>query len=865
MTKSLVLASSFLNNKLLQAKLSSFYTNVQSFGNNILYRGIQNGKRVKERIEYSPSLYIPSKKITNFTSLDGEYLDQKIFGDIRSARDFIKQFEGVSNASKIYGQTRFEYAFIADQHNGMVDYDFDKVLVGVIDIEVGSENGFPNPYQANEPITAIALKYLNGPIYVFGCGDYEVQGKEIYVKCKDEYSLCKQFMSLWQGKTPDILTGWNTKFFDEPYIINRFRKILGEDVTKKLSPWNYIGERKTNINGREMIAYNIMGVESLDYIELYKWYAPGGKSQESYRLDAIAQVELGEGKISYDEFDNLHALYRLNYQKFIEYNIKDVELIIKLEEKLKLLELGVTLAYDTKTNFEDIFAQTRMWDSMTYAYLFEKSIIVPPRIVKEKSSAFEGAYVKEVQVGKHDWVASFDLNSLYPHLMMQYNISPETLIEPENYTPEMREILSSGVDVNKMLSKSVDTSKLVNATITPNGQFFRTDIQGFLPKMMEEMYTDRSKFKKLMLKAKQEYEHETDESKKYEIEKRIAKYNNIQLAKKVSLNSAYGALGSQYFRFYDLRMALGVTTAGQFSIRWIEAKINAWMNKLLETKNADYVIASDTDSIYLRMGELVNKFIKDTSDKQKVISLMDKVCRDKLEPFIDISYKELSDYVHAYDQKMQMKREGLSDKGIWTAKKRYILNVYNNEGVQYNEPQMKVMGLEMIKSSTPSAIREKMKEAIQLMVNGTEDDIHKFIAKFREDFRKLPPEEISFPRGLNGLNKYSDAATLYKLGTPIHVKGAILYNNFLKQNNLTKKYQLIQEGEKIKFTYLKMPNPFKDTVISYPNRLPTELGLDNYIDYDLQFDKAFLEPIKVILDCMKWSTEKVSSLEDFFS
>ena len=865
MTKSLVLVLSFLNNKLLQAKLSNFYTNVQSFGNNILYRGIQNGKRVKQRIEYSPSLFIPSKKITSFTSLDGDYLDQKMFTDIRAAKEFVKQFEGVSNATKIYGQTRFEYAFIADQHKGMVDYDFDKVLIGVIDIEVGSENGFPNPYQANEPITAIAIKYLNGPIYVFGCGNYETQGKEIYVKCKDEYSLCKQFMALWTDKTPDILTGWNTKFFDEPYIINRFRKILGEDITKKLSPWNYIGERKTVINGREMIAYNIMGVESLDYIELYKWYAPGGKSQESYRLDAIAQVELGEGKISYDEFDNLHALYRLNYQKFIEYNIKDVELIIKLEDKLKLLELGVTLAYDTKTNFEDIFAQTRMWDSLTNAYLFEKGIIVPPRIVKEKSSAFEGAYVKEVQVGKHDWVASFDLNSLYPHLMMQYNISPETLIEPENYTDEMREILSSGVDVNKLLSKSVDTSKLVNATITPNGQFFRTDMQGFLPKMMEEMYTDRSKFKKLMLKAKQEYENEKDESKKYEIEKRIAKYNNIQLAKKVSLNSAYGALGSQYFRFYDLRMALGVTTAGQLSIRWIENKINAWMNKILKTENEDYVIASDTDSIYLRMGELVNKFIKDTSDKQKVISLMDKVCKDKLEPFIDISYKELSDYVHAYDQKMQMKREGLSDKGIWTAKKRYILNVYNNEGVQYNEPQMKVMGLEMIKSSTPSAIREKMKEAVHLMVNGTEDDIHKFIAKFREDFCKLPPEEISFPRGLNGLNKYSDAATLYKLGTPIHVKGAILYNNFLRQHNLTKKYQLIQEGEKIKFTYLKMPNPFKDTVISYPNRLPTELGLDNYIDYDLQFDKAFLEPIKVILDCMKWSTEKVSSLEDFFS
>jgi DNA polymerase elongation subunit (family B) len=672
-------------------------------------------------------------------------------------------------------------------------------------------------------------------------------------------------MALWTKKCPDILTGWNTKFFDEPYLINRFRKIIGEDEAKKLSPWNYIGERKTVINGRQMIAYNIMGVESLDYIELYKWYAPGGKSQESYRLDAIAQVELGEGKISYDEYDNLHALYRLNYQKFIEYNIKDVELIIKLEDKLKLIELGVTLAYDTKTNFEDIFAQTRMWDSLTYAYLFEKGIIVPPREIKEKDSAFEGAYVKDVQVGKHDWVASFDLNSLYPHLMMQYNISPETLIDPQDYTDEMREVLSSGVSVEKLLMRQVDTSGLANVTLTPNGQFFRTDMQGFLPKMMEEMYNDRKKFKKLMIQAKKEYEVEKDTTKLYDIEKRIAKYNNIQLAKKVGLNSAYGALGSQYFRFYDLRMALGVTTAGQLSIRWIENKINEYMNKLLDTSDKDYVVASDTDSIYLRMGELVNKFIKDTSDKQKVISLMDKICEDKLQPYIDKSYEELAVYVHAYQQKMEMKREGLSDKGIWTAKKRYILNVYNNEGVQYKEPQMKVMGLEMIKSSTPAAIREKMKEAIQLMVNGTEDDIHNFISKFREDFRKLPPEDISFPRGLNGLNKYSDALTLYKLGTPIHVKGAILYNNFLKQNGLTKKYQLIQEGEKIKFTYLKMPNPFKDTVISYPTRLPTELGLDNFIDYDLQFDKAFLEPIKVILDCMQWTTEKVSTLEDFFT
>ena len=841
-----------------------FYTNVQSSGNYILYRGVKDGKRFKHKIEYQPTLYVPAKKVTNYTNLKGEYLETIRPGGIKDCRDFVKMYNEV-DGFKIYGQTRYEYAFIADQHTEMVDWEQEHISVAVIDIEVGSENGFPDPYLANEPITAIGMRYMNGKMYVFGCGDYETKGDEIYVKCRDEYTLCKRFMELWTKECPDIITGWNTKFFDIPYIINRFRKILGEDETKKLSPWNYISERKTNINQRELIAYDMTGVASLDYIELYKWYAPGGKSQESYKLDYIASVEIGENKISYEEFDSLHQLYRLNYQKFIEYNIKDVELILRLEDKLKLLELAMTLAYDTKCNYEDVFAQTRMWDALTYSYLLNKNVIIPPRETKEKDGMFEGAYVKEVQVGKHDWVASFDLNSLYPHLMMQYNISPETLVEPQDYTDEMRKIIFDGVNVEKMLKKGVDTSNLKGATITPNGQFFRTDFQGFLPAMMEEMYEDRKKFKKMALKAKQEYENELDESKKYDIEKRIAKFENLQLAKKVSLNSAYGALGSQYFRFYDLRMALGVTTAGQLSIRWIEAKLNEFMNKLLKTEN-DYVIASDTDSIYLKLGPLVDKVFegKPKDSKDKIISFMDKVCEDKLQPYIDTSYEELASYVHAYSQKMQMKREALADKGIWTAKKRYILNVYNNEGVQYKEPKMKVMGLEMIKSSTPSVVRGKMKESIQVMLNGTEEDMHKFISDFKQEFKSLPVEDISSPRGLNGMNEFKDSATIYRKGTPIHSKGALIFNHFLKEYKLDKTYQLIQQGEKIKYIYLKLPNTFNQSVISFTSRIPKEFDIEKFVDYELQFNKVFLEPIKIILDCMNWNTEKQSTLEDFF-
>ena len=839
-----------------------YYTNIAIQGNNILYRGVKNGRRVKEKVQYSPVLYLQTEKETEWKTLFGKNLESRRFETIRDAKDFIKRYDGVENF-KIFGNDKYEYAFIADEHKGLIEWDIRNISIAVIDIEVGSENGFPDPHKADEPITAIALSYLNGETVVFGCGDYQTTGAEKYIKCVDEWTLCKKFITYWQENCPDVISGWNIDGFDIPYLYNRLNKILGEDETKKLSPWNNVWARSFVFKGQQKVSYTITGVAAIDYIELYKWYAPGGKSQESYKLDHIAFTELGENKIDYSEYDTLHGLYKQNYQKFIEYNIKDVGLIFQLEEKLKLIELALTLAYDTKTNYEDVFAQTRMWDSLIYSYLLEKKIIVPPKEIKSKSEAFEGAYVKNPQVGMHDWIASFDLNSLYPHLIIQYNISPETLIEPSNYTASMRNTLSQNVNVDTLLKKQINIDDGLNAAITPNGQFFKTDIQGFLPKMMEEMYQDRKKFKKLMLKYKQDYENEKDPTKKQEIENLVARYNNLQLAKKVSLNSAYGAMGSQYFRFYDLRMALAVTLAGQLSIRWIEGKLNEYLNKLLKT-NKDYVIASDTDSIYLDLSQLVGTVFKSPSETSKIISFMDKVCEDKIQPFIDKSYQELADYTHAHSQKMIMKREVLANKGFWTAKKRYVLNVYNSEGVQYEEPDMKVMGLEIVKSSTPYVIREKMKGVVKLILNTDEETVQEFILNYKEQFKKLSAEEIAFPRGLNGLRTYSDAVSLYKKGTPIHVRGAIIYNHYLKQKELTNRYPLIQEGEKLKFVYLKTPNPFKEDIISFPIRLPKEFELDDYIDYEKQFSKSFTEPIRVIVESIGWKIEKGNNLESFF-
>jgi DNA polymerase elongation subunit (family B) len=852
--------------------MSNFYTSVQVYGSRILYRGVENGRKVRRKVDYFPTFFVPAKEPTEWTTIHGNYVSELKPGNIREARDFLKTYEDV-DGFKIYGNNRYEYAFIAESFPDDVDWDISKINVTNIDIEVGSENGFPEPSLANEPITAITFKNNQGKFIVLGCGKFISSRNDVtYVKCRDEIDLIKRFVDEWSGDYPDIITGWNVERFDIVYLVNRIGKLMGEEFVKRLSPWNVISQGKTtNKVGEEEIIYRLLGIATLDYITMYRKFAPGGQSQESYSLNNIASVELGEKKLSYEEYGNLHNLYKENYQLFIEYNIKDVELVEKIDDKLKLIELTLTLAYDSKTNPDDAFSQVRMWDSIIYNHLLKKKMVVDPVVRHRKDAAYEGAHVKEPVPGLYNWVASFDLNSLYPHLIMQYNISPDTIIEPENYDGTMREFIGRNViSVDRLLNQEVNTSALqvANVTLTPNGQFFTRERHGFLPEIMETMYNDRSAYKKKAIEAKKELEKETDPSKRFDIEKRIARYNNLQLAKKVSLNSAYGALGNEFFRYFDVRQASGITSAGQLSIRWIEKWLNEYMNKILKTDKEDYVIASDTDSIYLCLDKLVSKTIIEQNPNattKQVIAFMDKVCEDRIQPFIDKAYAELAGYVNAYQQKMQMKREALADKGIWTAKKRYILNVYNNEGVEYAKPKPKVMGLEMVKSSTPAYCRKILWESIDIILNKTETDMIGMIETYRDEFKIQSISDIAFPRGVNGLEKFADAKAIFGKGCPIHVRGSLLYNDLVKRKKLDKTYPLIKEGEKIKFIYLKEPNTIQSNVISFPTIVPKELDIEKYIDYDLQFEKSFLEPLKIILNSINWKTEHVSSLEDFFN
>jgi DNA polymerase elongation subunit (family B) len=509
-----------------------------------------------------------------------------------------------------------------------------------------------------------------------------------------------------------------------------------------------------------------------------------------------------------------------------------------------------------------------MWDQIIYHYLRGQDIVIPRKKTGgKKENQIIGAYVKEPITGRHDWVVSFDLNSLYPHLIMQYNISPDTKLRPDGF-PRNPYITPDGVlNQNDMCIDRLQKLKGQNFSVAANGVCFRKDKLGFMPELMEKFYAERKHYKKLMIAAQKEKQtlmksgalgadtRKLIEEKEYE----IAKYHNFQLVRKIQLNSAYGAMGNQYFRYFNTDIAEAITTSGQLSIQYIANELNRFLNKTLNTGDYDYVVASDTDSVYLRLGNLVRALAGEKT-KDEIVRFLDKSCKEVIEPFINKCYETLASKMNAYSNKMVMEREVIADVGVWTAKKRYMLNVHNSEGVQYDEPKMKIMGIETTRSSTPMVVRQKLKDAIKLVLTGTEEEIIDFVANFKQEFKEYSPDQIAFPRGCNNINTYIDESTIYRKSTPIAVKGALIYNHYLKKMKLESKYHKVNEGDKVKFLYLAVPNPYKDKVISFPGAAPKEFELDEFADYDKQFSVSFLEPLKNILDKVGWDYEHKATL-----
>jgi len=831
-----------------------WYTNVKQVGNKIYVRGYENGKHFTTQVDYHPTYYVKSKVKTDYRALTGEYLQSVKPGTIKESKQFVNQYKDIQNFN-FYGNENSIYQYISDNYSEeQIEYDIKKINIWSLDIEVCSENGFPDPRNCDEEILLITIQdYATRQVLTWGTRPFTKKiENHTYFLCNSETHLLNSFLSYWSSNFPEIITGWNIAYYDIPYIVGRMHKCIGEKTTRKLSPCGWISSKEVEIReGEYQALYDIFGVSTIDYFDLYKKYS--FKNPENYRLDTIAKNELELSKLDHSEYDTFKDFYDNAWETFVEYNIIDTELVNKLEDKLHLIELAIMLAFDSKTNFDDIFYQVRMWDTIIYNYLLSKKIVIPfKEKAIEKSDKFAGAFVKAPLAGVYDYVVSMDLTSLYPHIMMGFNISPDTLIGEK----------FSSINIESALTKSVNIPKNFEYSICPNGSMYKKDKMGFLPELLDKMFKKRKFYKDKMKELKREYE----KTKDIKLKKMISMYSVKEQSIKVCLNSCYGATGNPYFRFYDLRNAEAVTYTGQLAIRWIENKFNQYFNKILKTENVDYVIYVDTDSTFLNMGPLVNKIFKDKPHtKEDVINFLDKIFATTIQEYVDNSYKELAEYLSAYDHRLHMKREKITDRAVFLAKKKYIANVWDNEGIRYDKPELSMTGVEAIRSSTPAFCRDKLKEAIRLIMNSNEEEMIKYIAETKKQFFSLSPEEISFPKSVNDVTKYMSKTQRYIKGTPIQVRGSILYNELIKIKKVDRKYSSIKNGEKIKFCYLKVPNPIQENVISYIQTLPPEFGLHNYVDYKTQFDKTFLLPLKSILDIIGWHTEKITTLTSFFA
>jgi DNA polymerase elongation subunit (family B) len=837
-----------------------FYTSVVKHGSTLLVRGFdENGAREQKRVKFKPTLYLPSKQSdTKWKGLDGTPVEPRTFDSIADASDFMKSYADIDDFN-IFGNDRWVPAFTQSLWPNKIPYDSRLINVVCLDIETAYEDGYSEALDASNEILSIALKSSRSNRYhVWGTKDFDITRTKYdveYHHFRDEESMLRSFVLWWmEGEnTPDVITGWNVELFDMPYLINRITRLFGLATAQKLSPWNRIDEKKTVIKGSEEVSYAIAGITVLDYLALFqKFTVSTYGAQETYKLEYIAGVVLDESKVDYTDEGSLQNLYEVDHQKFIEYNIADVELVMGMDGKLKLLELVYVLAYMGGVNYSDTLGTTAIWDAIIYRRIMLDNV-VPPQPKRSIARAFAGGYVKEVVPGTHEWVMSFDLNSLYPSIIMQYNMSPETISS---------DVMVTGITVDSILNGEEFQLPSGDYAVAANGCCFSRKKRGFIPTIIEELYAQRVEIKSKMLSAKKRLQIIADKesSEHAGLSSEIAQLETSQLALKVALNSLYGAQGNAYFRYYDIRIAEGITLTGQLVAQWAAKTLNGLLDKDVGRK-ADRVAAADTDSAYVVCSELVRK-----AGTSSPVDFLDRYAKERIEPTLEKSFAALSNITNAYTNKMVMKREAICDRAIWVAAKNYILNIHDQEGVRFTEPKIKVTGIKVMKASSPRICREMFKEIFPVLMKGTEDELRLLVDRFRSKFKDTDVEKIAFPVGVSDMVKYADRKTIYKVkGTPMHVRAALLHNHHVKAAGLHGKYPLIKSGDRIKHVILRLPNPVKEGVFGFKDRFPRELkNLPDYIDYDAQFDKAVMVPLNRILSAAGWSIDDRGSIADFF-
>jgi DNA polymerase elongation subunit (family B) len=857
------------------------YTSVVPYGNSLLIRERDAKGRLKawrER-EFQPSVYIHSEK-GSFTNLRG---DQKLArvetGDIAATKDFMESYVENSNVS-IYGMDNIALQYIQAMYDRKQPIPKSAIRTGTLDIEVGSDQGFPDPMEAKYPVTAITyFDSFDNIFHVWSTCAWESSKSELkpdvlhrvkYTQCDTEEDILRGFMEYWTSNYPDIITGWNTDGFDLIYLYNRMVGIWDETEANTMSPWNVVRTKKFTKFNKDQHEVNLLGINQLDYLKLYRKHT--FKMQESYSLDHIASIELkGHRKLSYEEVGSLHELYKTNPQKYVDYNITDVDLVLRIDFKKKLLALVIDVAYFAGVNYDDTFSPVKIWEAKIYDYLMSNGIIVPWKSNQgdnDSGGELLGAFVKEAPTGKiWKWVMSFDLTSLYPSIMRQWNLGPDTLTLPRNY--ELQQIHNLNI-VNKILKMELtegqlEALRMENLCLAGNGTFYTNSKKSFMNVLMEELFTERKRCKDLSIAAKKAKTHLEEGSDEWKKQDAIVSENFVrEQALKVLLNSAYGALGNAYFMFYDLDVAGAVTYSGQAITQWIEIRLNKYLNDLFKTQNVDYILYIDTDSVYINCEQFVKRFIPKGTPENDIVDFLDKVGQKFRDDVIDPGYEHLQKHLNCMEQLMIMKREAIASAAFWKAKKKYAMRVLDSEGVR--EEDYKIMGLEAISTKTPIFSRKALKEAYKIILTKENEALLDFIDEFRTKVDGLSIEDLALGTSVSGLKKYSDDEGYPIQGTPQHVAAALLYNRLIKQYGVDGTYESIKEGEKMKMVYLKQRNPLKTfTVVGFSSFWPRQFELDKFIDRNRMFERGFLSPLAEMCDTFNWQTERVADLTQFFT
>lgn len=830
-----------------------FYTACALKGNKILVRGYKNGVRFTDTVSFKPSLYIRSDKDTKYRSLNNVKVKRMIFDTLYDCRQFLDQYRDLDDCP-IYGNTDFLTQYIMETYEAEVEYDLSKIKVAYLDLECETEGGFPDLDNPNERINLMSIR-IDGVTYVITCKPVNLPNCKVILTSSEKELIQKTFEVL-RKEDADIITGWNIKLFDIPYIIGRAKLFFDESEIQKWLPFNILKMRETDIGGKNYKIYEFPGYTILDYMDLYKKFS--GTSQESYALNFIAKVELDAQKLDYSEYGSMRDFYTKDFQKFAEYNVQDTLLVEQLDNKLRLIDLAVSIAYEAKITFDTVFFATRIWETICCDYLFKKNIIPPLKRSYAKDDQFVGAYVKEVTPGLYKNVVSFDATSLYPSIIMQWNISPDTCVNKDSSLNADDFLRSKRKDIPQF----IEDAESKDACLACNGSMFTRQIKGFIPILIERTFNQRKEAKAKMIELEKEYENTKD----VDLVPRIAALKIRQSVKKILANSLYGCLGNPAFVYSSPELATAVTVTGQVIIRKAENAMNDYIRHLTKD-DKDYVIAVDTDSVYLNLDPIVQK-ISEKTHIDDITDFINQVCEQKIQPEFKKEMELLGHTLGCQENKIFFKREAIASAGMFIAKKRYALLVQDLEGVRFKEPKLKIMGLETARSSTPAIVRNKLKECIRIILTKTPEELLVYVNEFYDEFMKLPIEDTASPRGVKGIGKYSDNTNIYKSGTPIATKAALLHNAYIKKIGIGKIIQEIKENDKIKFVFIKVPNPYgmggRDAVMGFISKPPKEFEIEKYIDSKKQFEKTFREPLDNILQAINWSISNEVTLDSFF-